>query len=261
MRASLLVALDDWTAAGHRAAFVDSLALVFGLLALALLGALLVRAAVRHGRYRAVGVLSESDRRALRERIADAERKTTGEIAVVVLERSDDHPQAAWLATLACVLAAAVLIAGTTSAAHPSYVLVLLFAAGGVGWLLSHALPDFRRSFVSDARAEEMAEEQALQEFANLGMHRTEGRTGVLILVSLFERAVIVLGDDGIHAKVGAEHWLRTDAAIIAGIRERSLAAGLHAGIESVAAVLAEKCPRAEVDTNELPDHLVVRKR
>src|SRR4029078_10855854 len=104
-------------------------------------------------------------------------------------------------------------------------------------------------------------EEQALQEFANLGMHRTQGRTGVLILVSLFERAVIVLGDDGIHSKRGDEHWLRTDEAIIAGIRARSLAAGLHAGIESVACVLAEKCPRAEPGPNELPDRLIVRRR
>ena len=144
---------------------------------------------------------------------------------------------------------------------EPHWVLLDQLALGAVGFLLASLLPDLQRLFVTEARATEMAAEQALQEFHLLGLRGTRERTGVLLFVSLFEHRVVVLGDEGIHAKVGDEHWNRTKDALLAGIARGSLAEGLGAGVRACGEVLAEHFPRAPGDTNEIADRLVVRAR
>ncbi len=102
--------------------------------------------------------------------------------------------------------------------------------------------------------------EEALQEFYSQGLHRTEAATGVLLFVSLLERRAVVLGDTGIDAKVGAEHWTHTTEAVLNGLRAGSLRRGLEDGLRSCADVLAEHFPWVEGDRNELPDHVEVRR-
>src|SRR5206468_3238135 len=99
------------------------------------------------------------------------------------------------------------------------------------------------RIFVSESRATETADEQALQEFHRHGLRETRERTGILVFVSLFERRVVVLGDAGIHAKVGDEHWQRTRDAILGGIARGSLADGLVEGVRACGQELAAHFP------------------
>lgn len=247
-----------WRAAGHAtdgAELWSMLAsLAFGLL---LLG-LVLRALFVHHRLRTQDALGANERAELARAIAAAERRTSGELAVVVLGRSDSHPEAKLLAGLA------TLVLGSAALAPVTYAEPLLFAAAqcalfALGWLLARWLPGFEQLFVGEARASEMAEEQALQEFARLGLERTRGRTGCLLFVSLLERRAIVLGDEGIHAKVGAEQWLASTQLVLDGIRRESLRAGLSAGIASLGELLAAHVPPQTDERNELPDHLVVR--
>lgn len=251
-----------WEAAGHANAFGWTSALgAAGLVLLVLAFALLVvRALVQRRRYRAVDVLTESELAGLREALAAAERRTVGEIVAVVLERSDRHPAAEWIAALLFALAGSALLAAWLPWDRPGWLLLCQLGLGLVGFLTARALPGFKRAFVSEARATEMTEEQALQEFYGQGLHRTEERTGVLLFVSLFERRAVVLGDEGIDRLVGAEHWQRTDEAILAGVRAGSLHDGLLAGIRACADVLAEHFPWREGDRNEVPDRIVVRR-
>jgi putative membrane protein len=113
--------------------------------------------------------------------------------------------------------------------------------------------------FVDEERASAVAEEQAVNEFHRLGLSKTVARTGVLLFVSLFERRVVVLGDAGIHAKVGDEHWDATRAAILAKIRRGRVDEGLVDGIRASGEVLAQHFPWTQGDRNELPDRVVVR--
>lgn len=252
---------QDWQAGGHAEALPWSAA--FGALALLVLGvgflALLARALARRRWYRAEGVLTAADLEALHAALAAAERRTVGEILPVVLERSDRHPGACWLAALCCVLL------GSTGlelllAPPGEWLLAAQFALGALGYASAHALDDVRRFFVGEAEAQRAAEEQALLEFQRHGLARTAGRTGVLLFVSLFERRALVLADEGIHAKVGPEHWLRTNDLVLAGVRRGALRAGLVAGIESAGAVLAEHFPSPDGAGNELPDRVIVRR-
>jgi putative membrane protein len=226
----------------------------------ALLLFFVVRALVRHRRYRAVGTFSEEDRRIVREAIARAEKKTVGEILPVVVERSDPHPGANWLAALLCVLVGSALTAAWLPWDNPALVLLAQLAMGVVGYGLAALLPDFKRLFIFPHRATSVAEEQAFQEFYAHGLHKTEAATGVLIFVSLLERRVIVMADEGIHSKVDDNFWAETDGLILQGIRKGSLRDGLIAGIDLAGVALSENFPWVEGDRNEIPDRLIVRR-
>lgn len=227
----------------------------------ALLLFLVTRAIVRRHRYQALSVLGERDQAAVHAALVDAEQRTVGEIVPVVLERSDDHAGARWACALVTLLACSTLLEAHLSWTQPHWLLLEQFGFGALGYGLAWLLPDLQRVFVSEARASEAAEEQALQEFHRLELHRTEARTGVLLFVSLFERRVIVLGDEGVASKVNEGHWVETREHVLAGIRRGSLAHGLVEGIRASGKVLAEHHPWTHGDRNELPDRLVVRQR
>ncbi len=256
-----LIALQ-WEAAGH--ALPErwlELAGDLGALALAVLfAALLARAFVRRRRYRAEGVLGEADLARVHAELVAVEKETTGEVLPVVLERSDGHPGAIWLAGLAFVLAGSALLAGWLPWEKPALVLLCQLALGALGCATARLLPDFQRLFIADAREREMAEEQAFQEFHRYELHRTTGRTGVLLFVSLLEHRAVVLADAGINAAVAADQWQRTTEALLDGVRRGSLAEGLVAGIRSAGEVLARHFPSAAGDRNEVPDRVVVRR-
>jgi putative membrane protein len=243
--------LPEWAAAVARFAPIVLVAIVAGVV---------VRALARHRRYDARTELDIEARAEVRAALVAAESRTDGEIVPVVLERSDRHPQACWLAALVALLAGSALLVSWLPWEEPLLLLAFQVAAGGVGWLLAWRLPDLQRLFMSEARATEVAEEQAVQEFHRMGLHKTRNATGVLLFVSLLERRVIVLGDEGIHARVGADHWTATTQAVLKSIAAGSLKDGLLAGITLCGAVLAEHFPARRDDVNELADRLVVRR-
>jgi len=258
---AVLTLFQDWSASGQAASegaprWLADLALA------ALLGAygfLLVRALARRRWYRATGVLGEEDLRALHGELAGAERRTVGEILVVVLERSDRHPGACWLAALTCML---IGTAGSSAWlwGEPALMLAAQLAFGALGYASARWLPDFQHFFLGRAQAREAAEEQAFQEFHRYQLFRTEARTGVLLFVSLLERHAIVLADEGIAARVEPEQWARTNELVLAGIRRGSLRDGLVAGIQSAGELLARHFPVTSGDRNEVPDRVIVRR-
>jgi uncharacterized membrane protein len=90
--------------------------------------------------------------------------------------------------------------------------------------------------------------------FVRMGMSRTAERNGVLIFVVPSRRRFVILGDEGLHAKVGQEFWDKTAAAISERFRSGDFTGGLLHGIEEAARQLAGHFPRRPDDKNELPD-------
>ena len=96
--------------------------------------------------------------------------------------------------------------------------------------------------------------------FVRLGMTATRDRNGVLFFVVPSRRRFVVLGDEGIHAKVGPEFWEKVAAAVGERFRSGDFTGGLVQGIETVGRELAAFFPydRAS-DVNELSDDVDVR--
>ncbi len=219
-----------------------------------------IRALFRQGRYRVVNSFTEEQRRVVQEAVIAAEKRTVGEILPVVVERSDPHPGADWLAALCFLLVGSGLLAGWLPWDRPGFLLLSQLVMGGVGFALARLLPDFKRLFIFGDRASAVAEEQAFQEFYANGLHRTEASTGVLLFVSLLEHRVIILADEGINAKVDKDFWAGTDDAILEGIRRGSLRDGLVEAIHRTGERLSELFPWQEGDRNEIPDRVIVRR-
>lgn len=91
--------------------------------------------------------------------------------------------------------------------------------------------------------------------FTRLGMTNTKDRNGILFFLVPSRRRFVILGDEGIHARVGQEFWDEVAAAVSGQLREGNFTRGLVWGIEAVGEQLAKHFPyEAETDKNELPD-------
>ncbi|MBP7706064.1 MAG: TPM domain-containing protein [Candidatus Aminicenantes bacterium] len=91
--------------------------------------------------------------------------------------------------------------------------------------------------------------------FVRLGMTRTKDRNGVLFFIVPSRKKFVVLGDEGIHAKVGQEFWEGVARLMSERFREGEFTEGLVAGIEEAGRQLAAHFPfDPAVDVNELAD-------
>ena len=99
-------------------------------------------------------------------------------------------------------------------------------------------------------------EKAADKAFVRMGMTGTKERNGVLFFVVPARRKFVVLGDRGIHEKVGQEFWDRVAAVLSEKFREGDFTGGLVLGIEEVGEQLAAHFPYRSDDQDELPDEV-----
>ena len=92
--------------------------------------------------------------------------------------------------------------------------------------------------------------------FVILKMHRTALRNGVLFYVAVDDKAFAVLGDDGIHGKVGGEFWDGLRDILREEFARGEFAAGLTRAIAAAGDGLSRHFPHRAGDRNELPDGL-----
>ena len=91
--------------------------------------------------------------------------------------------------------------------------------------------------------------------FVRMGIARTKDRNGVLFFVVPSRRKFVVLGDSGIHERVGQEFWHRVVDVVAERFRQGDFTGGLVRGIEEVGERLASHFPYdAATDEDELPD-------
>jgi uncharacterized membrane protein len=90
--------------------------------------------------------------------------------------------------------------------------------------------------------------------FKRLNMTATRDRNAVLFFVVPSRHRFAVLGDRGIHEKVGPEFWSRIARTLAVRFRGGDYTGGLVDGIEAVGERLAAHFPADASNTNELPD-------
>jgi len=199
---------------------------------------------------------------AIRSAVAEAERRTGGEIVALALASADDYPVAYWKGAALTGLAAAVL-AAAVDLLRPIWVTrpawMLLFVACGmlVGALAALAVPPFRRWLCGAALLDRRMEQRAREAFLVHEVWKTRDRTGILVTVSRFERRVVVIADAGIHAVVPAGTWDRLAGDTAAMVRQSGPGAGLLAAVrKSGEILLAHGLARRVDDRNELADEV-----
>ena len=96
--------------------------------------------------------------------------------------------------------------------------------------------------------------QQAIKVFQRLGMHKTADRNGVLVYISVTDRKLAVIGDRGIHERVGEAYWQGLVAAIRERMRQQQSREGLIHALAELGRELRRHFPRRPGDKNELSD-------
>jgi len=98
--------------------------------------------------------------------------------------------------------------------------------------------------------------QRAVQTFERLEMHKTRLRNGILIYVDTRRQRFAVIGDKGIHHKVGANFWAKIRDVLAAEFKKGHYTKGIVAAIDLMGELLSEYFPRTVNDKNELSDEL-----
>lgn len=217
------------------------------------------------------------------EAVKAAEAKSHGEIVPVVVERCEAYPEAqerggvagALLATVALLgiphalsawgtvlLHLAAYVVGDSAAwwdphAVQLWGLVLLQIAGyAVGYTAARWQP-LARALIGKKTLARAARWRAELAFREYGLVNTARGTGVLVFAALFERQVVVLGDQPVVEAFGEGEFRHIVERMVERVREGRAAEGFLEAIGTLGDDLAQHFPFSPgAERNELPDHL-----
>jgi putative membrane protein len=219
--------------------------------------------------------LGEGDHEKVSKAIAAAEATTDGEIVAVVSPLSDPYHDVAlhWaLVPLFAVLAWAawrpsalvwwydLLLGGwqpePTLGQLFTLLLVLAALKFTVALLILKWMP-LRLALTPGATKHRRVRRRAVAIFKAAAERRTEGRTGILIYLSLGERRAEIVADEAITKCTTPETWGEAMATLLSDVRDGRPGDGISAAIQQIGIVLAEHFPKSAGNPNEIPDKLI----
>ncbi len=200
---------------------------------------------------------NQQEKEEISRAIKSMETRTSGEIAVILVDQSDPYPEGEFLG--------GILIGGLLA-----FVAALWFFHGQIWflvplhflfflplYLLFQKIPFLKTPFLGARRKEAAVRRRALQAFYEKGLYRTQQHTGVLFFLSLLERKVWVLADKGIYEKIKQETLNQFAGQVSAGVRDRLAGRALVQAIQGIGNLLAEHFPITPGDIDELPDEVM----
>jgi len=208
-------------------------------------------------------ILSERERSLLKERIAETEKQTGAQIVLATVRRCDSYAEIPWMAFAVGVSLAGLLILlldifvlGWLTRMLIQFTVVLILAAGILFALLSLVWPGFARLFLSEIRKEMETRQYAESLFLSHELFSTEGHRGILLLVSQFERQVVILPDKGVRDLLGEEKLKDIISKMTAPLRQKDMGKALETGLGSICEALDSPEPSGPLP-NELSDEII----
>lgn len=219
--------------------------------------------------------LTEADHELVTAAIVAAEQESSGEIVTVVAARSDAYHDVglhyAVLAMLAVPGAIAALpeawIAcalgwwlGWNSEVTRGGLMLALFVAMTIAFLVVRyalAWMPLRMALTPGRTKTRRVRRRAIEIFRTGAEQKTQGRTGVLLYLSLAEHRAEIVADRAIHSRVEPEIWGEAMAVLIEEVKAGRPGQGMARAVAKIGAVLAQILPPREDNPNELPDRVV----
>ena len=208
-------------------------------------------------------VLSGADRSLLDRRIAETEKQTRAQIVLASVLRSDSYAEIPWkafaigasLASLILILLDLFVFGWVTNSLILSSLAAIL-ATGAIFALLSVFLPGFGRLFLSNQRKETETMQYAESLFLSNELFSTEDRRGILLLVSQFERKVVILPDKGVRNLLSSEVLKDVISNMRLHLRRNELRQAMETGLDGIHAALGSPVS-GWTGKNELPDEII----
>lgn len=117
------------------------------------------------------------------------------------------------------------------------------------------------RVFVENRCSYMDAIDRAKEIFAELKMYETHDRNAVLVYVALKDKQLAILGDEGIHSKLGNDYWNTEVKKMISNFNRENYADGIKEVVTDIGEALTQLFPyNNDTDKNELPDDIIFGK-
>lgn len=204
-----------------------------------------------------MATLTQQDQEKISATIAAVESKTAGEVVVAVVGQSDDYAQIRYTAAFCMTIVTAWLANHAPLGALGEYLIPLQLPVFLL-WVQITKIPAITR-FLVKKESSERTRERAMRMFIERGIHNTRDQSGLLLMLSELEHQVVILGDAGIHAKVGDTGWEAYVGRIVQGLKSGQAASSIVGVLEELGATLATHFPPRDDDTNELSNDVVVQ--
>ena len=211
---------------------------------------------------------SEDQTQRLDARIRLLEKNTGIELVTAVVGKCDHYPEIPWKAfALGVAFGALVIVA--QGVLRPDWLstysalihTLLVLGAGTVMALLTVFWPAWARCFLDKPRAEAEIRQYAQSVFLEREIFNVPARTGMLLLVGLFERRVVILPDSGVARRLSPEALRRVIAAMQGDLKRGNRLQALTNGVS----VLEEQLKMAGFatateDADRIPEALLQQK-
>ncbi|TAN41297.1 MAG: hypothetical protein EPN25_05350 [Nitrospirae bacterium] len=200
---------------------------------------------------------TEEEKQKISAATQQVEMRTSGEVAVMVVDRSDTYRDADIMGGLVFGSLAAFALTEIFFNSLIWYFIPLIIIFFILFAWLTGTIPALKTLFIRAGRKNEAVARQALRAFHEKGLDRTRENTGVLFFISILEHKVWVLADKGIYSKIQQETLNRYASTVTQGIKEGRACDALCQSITEAGQVLAEHFPIRHDDTNELSNEVI----
>lgn len=200
---------------------------------------------------------TEEEKKRIEDTTRDVETRTIGEVAVMVVDSSDEFIEAEILGgiflggIISLIITALYFNASAWSFIPMSF--ILFFPSR----FLFRKFPVLKTSFIGLRRKEEAVKQRAVRAFYEKGLYKTGKNTGVLFFISILERKVWVLADKGIYEKIEQETLNKFAITVSQGIKEGRACDSLCDAIREAGELLAKDFPMTPGDTDELSNKVM----
>lgn len=201
----------------------------------------------------------------IEQAVKHAESISGGEIVPVFVKQSSTYEIALWRSGFATsVLAGIILVilyfSNDTILFLPPYFWSLIpITAGLLGALGVILFPALRRMVIGKTLMQAKVEAKAKCLFFDHNVSLTDQRSGILLMISFFERKAIVLSDVGIAELVEPQVWEGIINELTQGIRKGELTQSIGDAILKCGNVVAESgLQRGDNGKNELSDTVII---
>ena len=208
-------------------------------------------------------ILTDNDRTLLDRHIAETEKLTGAQIVLASVMRSDSYVEIPWKAfAIGASVASLVVIAmdlfvlGWLTETLILFSVAVILGAGALFALLSVLFLRFGTLFLSPQRKETETMQYAESLFLSRELFSTKERRGILLLVSQFERQVVILPDKGIRSLLTDEVLKGIISNMTLYLRRNELRQALETGLDGIRDALGSH-GSGRIDNNELSNEII----
>jgi putative membrane protein len=207
--------------------------------------------------------LNDADKALLESKISEAESRTKVEFLLAFTEKCDDYPEIPWKA-FALGVSVSLLFSILYILLYPSWInaglvfgmILVTLVFSSLLSLLTLLSDVFARVFLPEERAHAETMQFAESFFYRRDFGNTNARNAVLVLVSLFEKYVVLIPDRGLEKRLSNEEANAVVNKITRKLREDGLMEAYKTAIDKLVKILETSVPAGE-SKNELPNEII----